>query len=113
MSQNEQDESMIEYEKEYHKYVDLGYILGFTLDNGYFHSGDFKQCPYCNSKDHIDFKNPSYIDHILCEYEVICTNCNRALNTFAYGSYFYYFPKVNPSKEYEFENELDTFLRNK
>lgn len=82
------------YHKKYKKYVRKGYIVPFTLGNGYHHLGDVEQCFNCKSTD-ISQINIDMINSICCEYDYKCKKCGKILGHFAYGSYQYDFRRGN------------------
>ena len=49
---------------------------------------DYSYCPYCKSKD-IEGDNYDYIEHIICEYDLVCKNCGKVINSYAYGHMMY------------------------
>ena len=60
--------------------------IEWLIQKGYMDSktGHPLKCEYCGCNHHY-YENTDYIEHILCEYDCICTSCGRVIGHWAYG----------------------------
>ena len=49
-------------------------------------TGDSKRCPFCGSSQFLQHTT-DLTANVICQYAVICQDCNQEVNYWAYGSY--------------------------